>query len=54
MVVPKNQADKVIEIAKQFNISAQVIGRAVEDAEKKIIIPSLKVVGKKDKFYPMG
>ena len=51
VVVPKNQADKVIEISRQFNIPAQVIGRAVKDAEKKIILPSLKIVGREDKFY---
>jgi len=50
-VVSPDDAEKVIKISSEFNIPAQVIGRAVKDAEKKIIIPSLKIVGREDKFY---
>lgn len=52
VVVPKRDAKRVIQISRQFKIPAWVIGRAVADPEKKIIIPSLDVVGKDKKFFP--
>ena len=35
-------------------MDAQVIGRAVSDPDRSIFLPGLKVVGKKDKFFPEG
>ena len=51
VVVPREEAEEVIRISREFNIPAQVIGRAVKDPEKKIVLPSLKVVGKADRFH---
>jgi len=52
-VVSPREADKVIRISKKFKIPARVIGRAFFDPEKKIIIPSMQVVGKEEKFFAM-
>ncbi len=53
VVVSEKDAAKVLKVCKRHKVPAQVIGRAVKDAEKKIIIPSMQVVGKADKFYPI-
>jgi len=53
VVAPKRDANRVIQISKKFKIPAQVIGSAVADPEKKVIIPSLNVVGKEQKFFPL-
>ncbi|OGP58273.1 MAG: phosphoribosylformylglycinamidine cyclo-ligase [Deltaproteobacteria bacterium RBG_13_61_14] len=51
VVVPRPEAEEVIRISREFGIPAQVIGHAVKDPEKKIVMPSLKVVGKSDRFH---
>jgi len=53
IVVSLKDAKKVIQISKKFKIPAQVIGRAVKDPERKIIIPLMGVVGKAEKFFPL-
>jgi phosphoribosylformylglycinamidine cyclo-ligase len=53
VVVSPKEANKVVAISKKFKIPAQIIGRAIADAEKPIVIPSMRVVGKEDKFYSL-
>lgn len=54
VVVSEKDAERVIKISKRFKVPAQVIGYAVKDAEKKVVIPALRVVGKEERFYPLG
>ena len=54
VVVSEKDGERVIKISKRFKIPAQVIGYAVRDAEKKVVIPGLGVVGKEKRFYPLG
>ena len=53
VVVSEKDAKKVIAISKKFKIPAQVIGRAFADKEKKIVIPSMGVVGRDERFHSM-
>ena len=53
VVVSEKDAPKVLSVSKKFGIPAQVIGRAVADKEKKIIIPSMNVMGKKERFFTL-
>jgi len=51
IVVSEKDAKKVIQISKKFKIPAWKIGYAVKDPERNIIIPSMKVIGKAERFY---
>jgi len=50
-VCPEADAESVIKTFNSHGIEAQVIGRATCDPERKILIPALKLVGRKDRFY---
>jgi len=52
VVVAPEDADKVLGIAKEHNVEAQVIGHTTQDADKKVSIPSYGLVGRSDKFFP--
>lgn len=54
VVVPAAEAEQAARISREFGIPAQIIGRAVPDPEKKIVLPGLRVVGKADRFWPLG
>jgi len=54
VVVSARDAQKVIQVSKRHKIPGQVIGRAFSDREKKIVIPSMQVVGKEERFFPMN
>lgn len=51
LVAPPALADPIIAVFHAYGMSASVIGRAFPDPERKIILPALGVVGKKDKFH---
>jgi len=53
VVVSEKDADKVVTICRKHKHKALVIGRAVKDPERKIIIPSMGVVGKAEKFFEL-
>jgi phosphoribosylformylglycinamidine cyclo-ligase len=53
VVVAEKDAKKVIAISKKHKIKAQIIGRAINDKARKVIIPQMKVVGMAGKFCPM-
>lgn len=53
LVVPPQDADRVKAVFRGHGMEAWVIGHAVSDHERKIMIPSLGVVGKKDAFYEL-
>src|SRR5438876_647674 len=52
VVVAPEDADKVLGIAKEHNVGAQVIGHTTKDADKKVSLPSYGLVGRSDKFFP--
>ncbi len=52
VVVAPHDADRVVSIARQHGRRAKVIGYAVRDPEKRVWIPSAKLVGKGDGFEP--
>ena len=51
VVAEPKAAKKVAGIFHAHGMEAWPIGRAVDDPERTVRIPSLKVVGKRDKFY---
>ncbi len=51
VVCAPGEADKVASIFKEHGLESWTIGKAVSDPERKIEMPGLGVVGKKDKFY---
>ena len=53
VTAPEAEAD-TLSVFRAQGMDAQVIGRAVCDPGRSIFLPGLKVVGKKDKFYPEG
>lgn len=53
VTAPEAEAE-TLALFKSRGMEASVIGRAVCDPDRTIHIPGLKVVGKKDKFYPEG
>ncbi len=53
VVVPEKDAPKVIAISKKFKTPASIIGHAVKDPQRNIVIPSMGVVGKAEKFVSL-
>lgn len=54
VVTTPEAAAPAMAIFKAQGMEASVIGRAVKDPDRTIHVPGLKVVGRKDKFYPEG
>ena len=54
VIVDPKDADKVIEISKQYNFDACAIGHTVADPEKKVVIPQKNLVGKESRFTRRG
>jgi len=52
LVVSPPQAPAAAALFHAYGMDAWPIGRAVSDPERAIRIPALKVVGKRDQFYP--
>jgi phosphoribosylformylglycinamidine cyclo-ligase len=52
LVTSPERAREAAAIFHGHGMEAWLIGRAVRDPDKAIRIPALKVVGRRDKFYP--
>ncbi len=52
VIVAPRDADRVVSIARKHGRRAKVIGYTVRDPEKRVWIPSVKLVGKGDSFQP--
>ena len=50
IVLSPEDADAAHAIAKKHNVRSCTIGRAINDPERKVIIPSVGLVGFDDKF----
>ncbi len=50
VIVPQEDADKVIAIARKHGVDAYKIGRAVHDPEKRVVIEPKKLVSKGNAF----
>ncbi len=50
-VVPEDQAERAIAAFQSHGMESRVIGRAVADPERKVLIPSHKLVGREDRFH---
>ena len=51
-VVPQEEVPHALTVLGRFPMEATVIGTATADAEKKIVIPGLNLVGKDGRFFP--
>jgi phosphoribosylformylglycinamidine cyclo-ligase len=50
-VVPEDEVSDAMRVLRSFPRPAFVMGRVVDDPEKKITIPGLDLVGKDDQFH---
>jgi phosphoribosylformylglycinamidine cyclo-ligase len=51
VIVPEQEAEVAIEIARGHNVDAVRLGYAVKDPDKKVIIKPAKLCGLKNQFY---
>lgn len=51
-VVPEREVPDALNVLARFPMHADVIGRVVEDREKKVQVQALRLVGKNGHFYP--
>jgi phosphoribosylformylglycinamidine cyclo-ligase len=52
VIISEADAEKVIEIARRYQVQAYQIGHVIKDKERKIIIEPAKLIGKQGRFYP--
>jgi len=50
LVLPKEEADKALTIAEKHNTKGWVLGKAVKDPERRLILKPKKLLGTKGKF----
>jgi phosphoribosylformylglycinamidine cyclo-ligase len=51
VILPEQEAEVAIEIAKRHKVNAFRLGYAVKDPDKKVIIKPMKLCGLKNQFY---
>lgn len=51
VVVPGDEAEKVFDICKRFNVDCYRLGYCTKDTERKVIIESKRLVGKDGRFF---
>jgi phosphoribosylformylglycinamidine cyclo-ligase len=56
IVVPNDHAviAEVLEVAASHGVAAGVIGRVIEDSERRVHIPAKRLVGRGDDFHAVG
>ncbi len=53
VILEPEDAEKAVEISEKHNISASIIGKTVDDPEKKVILPQQSLVGEEGRFRKM-
>jgi phosphoribosylformylglycinamidine cyclo-ligase len=54
VVVPRNQASQAITIASQSGVEAHVLGQAVAEPERTVLLKPVGLVGKGSEFRPLS